>query len=210
MNIKVFDLEFGEDIKCTFLFKSKDADIRNVFRTLELKESAPLVKKILEHMHDIIQESDYAFAVRSYRGCNNLIIIEEGSQKSSMSFVKYLDSADELMECLINDDETETTLEEIIKMYRALPDLPKLHIYQFDESLIDWEVDRKLIIGGELHTLKFQTKELHETWKKVKALNPPYSIMFDFVYKIYKNEDGSFVWYFVSGEEKARHTRNEV
>lgn len=209
MSIKVFDLEFGKDIKYTFLFKTKDADIRNVFHSLELKESAFLVKKILEHMHNILQESDYSFAVRSYRGCDTVITIEEDSQKFSDSFVRYLDDVDDVIRYLVVDKDSDTTLEEIINMYRALPDLPKLHIYQFAENSINWEVDTKMIIGEEPHTLKFQTKELHETWKQ-KVWNPPYSIIHDFVYKIYEDEDETFVWYFVNEEDKRRFSCDEI
>lgn len=160
-------------------------------------------------MYEILQESPYAFALRSYRGCDTVVTIEEDSQKFSESFVSY-PSIDTLIDYLINDSDCETTFEEVINMYRALPDLPKLHIYKFDESSVKWEVDINfIIIGGEPHILKFQTTELQKIWKH-KIWENNGSILQDFVYKIYEDEGRSFVWYFVNEEEKTRHTRNEV
>jgi hypothetical protein len=201
--VTVYDLEFGEDIKHTFLFKKKNVNIWTVFGSLETEELRPLAKSILEKMCDVLSSSQYSFALRN-NGRGNTISIEEDSQKFSESFVSY-PTATELIQHFFIDKDCDTTIGDIICMYIGLSDVPELEICGFDETSVDWEVDTCLIISGEPHILKFQTEELSKTIFR-KIWENDGCILQDFVYKIYEGIGETFVWYFVSEEERKRFT----
>lgn len=59
--------------------------------------------------------------------------------------------------------EGKITIKDLIWMYNEKTENgPKMILHEFDDSLINWEVKFRMIIGGSWHTLKFQTKDLSE------------------------------------------------
>lgn len=95
------------------------------------------------------------------------------------------------------------TIKDLICMYNEKTENgPKMILHEFDDSLIDWKVKFRMIIGGSWHTLKFQTKDLSEKWKYYTFMKNQGDILKDFNYKIYEGEEESYVWYFVSEEER--------
>ena len=203
-NISVYDLEFGENVKHSFLFKETTLGMGDVFLLLESTELRPLSKSILEHMYKILSSRNYSFVLRN-NGKDYTMSIEEDSEKFSESFVSY-PTLDELIQHILVDKDCNMTIRDLIFSWSMLSDLPEVEIIGFSERCVSWEVETSFYIGGDLHHLKFQTKELHEEWKK-KVRENNGCILTDLIWKIYEDlNNETYVWYFVNEEERKTYT----
>jgi len=203
-NISVYDLEFGENVKHSFLFKETTLGMGDVFLLLESTELRPLSKSILEHMYKILSSRNYSFVLRN-NGKDYTMSIEEDSEKFSESFVSY-PTLDELIQHILVDKDCNMTIRDLIFSWSMLSDLPEVEIIGFSERCVSWEVETSFYIGGDLHHLKFQTKELHEEWKK-KVRENNGCILTDLIWKIYEDANNeTYVWYFVNEEERKTYT----
>lgn len=120
-----------------------------------------------------LQEGD---SFSAYYQCDNMLIIRNCGDVSSVVVIK-----------------------KNMKMSNIFYEKPT----DFDDSSIDWAVQFKMIIGGSMHTLKFQTAELQERWKNTIWKNQG-DILQDFTWKICEGEE-THVWYFVSEEERDKY-----
>lgn len=203
-NISVYDLEFGENVKHSFLFKETTLGMGDVFLLLESTELRPLSKSILEHMYKILSSRNYSFVLRN-NGKDYTMSIEEDSEKFSESFVSY-PTLDELIQHILVDKDCNMTIRDLIFSWSMLSDLPEVEIIGFSERCVSWEVETSFYIGEDLHHLKFQTKELHEEWKK-KVRENNGCILTDLIWKIYEDANNeTYVWYFVNEEERKTYT----
>jgi hypothetical protein len=203
-NISVYDLEFGENVKHSFLFKETTLGMGDVFLLLESTELRPLSKSILEHMYNILSSRNYSFVLRN-NGKDYTMSIEEDSEKFSESFVSN-PTLDELIQHILVDKDCNMTIRDLIFSWSMLSDLPEVEIIGFSERCVSWEVETSFYIGGDLHHLKFQTKELHEEWKK-KVRENNGCILTDLIWKIYEDANNeTYVWYFVNEEERKTYT----
>lgn len=189
MSFQVFYLDLEEGSVYAFLFEidKEKSSISNVFYILEY-EDLYSSNHLLNSIYENLNKTEYKFVLK-----DKVLSIEKDAENDICSF-------EELFERLIIKKDCGTTLENILKQYNSLTDIPKIKFYEFDDSLVNWEKSLEIIIGGSMHTLKFQTKELQDKWRYTNNGD----ILQDFIYKIYESENHSFVWYFTSEEERSK------